>query len=158
MRAAAVLPVLAAVLGGPARGDGLAARAAAAYALEPRPPAALAAGERGTVSLTIRCAPGVHVQRQAPLRVTASASPGLALAKSRLGWEDVRGAPDAPEVRVPVAATAPGAGEVRLHLAFFVCSKEWCARQEREVAVPVAAGVAPTRDAARSPAPEAAAP
>ena len=137
-------PVLAALLllGAPARGDDLAARAARACPLVPRAPA-LAVGESGDVTVAIACESGVHVQRQAPLRVAASASPGLALERARLGWDDVRGTRDTPEVRVPVTAAAPGAAEVRLRLQYFACSEEWCVRQERELVVPVAVREAP---------------
>jgi hypothetical protein len=142
MRTALALSLLALALGAPARGDDLAARAARSYALAPLAPAVLALGEPGTVAVAIRCAPGVHVQRQAPLRVTAAASPGVVLGKTRLGWGDVRETGDAQEVevRVSLKATAAGEAEVRLHLDFFVCSKEWCVRQERELAVRVAVG------------------
>jgi hypothetical protein len=142
VRTALALPLLALALGAPARGDELAARAARAYTLVPRAPAALAVGAPADVVVVIRCEPGVHVQRQAPLRATASVSPGLTLGKARLGWSDVRQTGDAQELEVPVSirATAPGPAEVRLRLDFFVCSKEWCVRQERELTVPVVAG------------------
>lgn len=140
-----VLAVLLALLGAPARGDDLAARAARSCVLAPAAPAAVAVGERGTVVVVVRCEPGVHLQRQAPLRVAASASPGLAVAKPRLTWEDARVTGDAREVEIPVSftATAAGAAEVRLRLDFFVCSDEWCVRQERALAVPVAVTAAP---------------
>ena len=143
-------PVLAALLllGAPARGDDLAARAARACPLVPRAPT-LAVGEGGAVSVAIACEPGVHVQRRAPLRVTASASPGLALGRAHLGWDDVRGTRDEPEVRVPVTAAAPGAAEVRLRLEYFACSLAWCVRQERELVVRVA-----VREAAAGPSPQ----
>lgn len=41
------------------------------------------------------------------------------------------------ELRVSCAASAPGAAEVRLRLEFFVCSRAWCVRQEREAVIPV---------------------
>jgi hypothetical protein len=122
-----------------ARGDDLAARAARSYALEPRGPGRVAVGARGSVTVAIRCEPGVHVQRQAPLRATASAPPPIAVAKARLGWEDARDAADGRGVELPVSFTAsgPGAAEVRVRVEFFVCSDAWCVRQDREVVVPV---------------------
>lgn len=142
MRTALALPLLALALGAPARGDDLAARAARSYVLAPRAPATLAVGAPGDVTVAVRCAPGVHLQRQAPLRVAASASSGLALPKPRLGWADAQVIGDAQEVQiaVPLEPKAAGPAEVRLRLDFFVCSKEWCVRQEREVVVPVAVG------------------
>lgn len=132
--------VVLALLASLARGDDLAARAARSYTLAPGGPGRVAVGARGAVIVAIRCEPGVHVQRQAPLRATASASPPLAVAKARLGWEDARDAADGRGVELPVSFTAsgPGAAEVRVRLDFFVCSREWCVRQEREVAIPVA--------------------
>lgn len=140
MRTAALLPLLLA-LGAPARGDDLAARAARSYDVELRVPAAVA-GAPGAAAVAIRCAPGVHLQRQAPLRVTASASPGITLGKARFGWGDVQVTGDAQHVEIPVSftATSPGAAEIRLSLDFFVCSPTWCVQQERDVLVPVAVG------------------
>lgn len=129
------LAVLLVLLGRPAGGD----EAARAYVLATGGPGRVPVGATGTLTVAIRCEPGVHVQRQGPLRATASASPGLALAKARLGWEDAVGVPDgrSVELHVSFTASAPGAAEVRLHLEFFVCSRAWCVRQEREVVIPV---------------------
>jgi hypothetical protein len=140
------------LLAAAARADDLAARAARSYRLDPGAPLTLAPGEGGAVSVVIRCEPGVHLQRQAPLRVTAEASGGLALPRSRLGWGDVHGSGDAQEVEVPVSVkgVTPGAAEVRLRLDFFVCSQEWCARQEREVVLPVTVSAGPGPGAARA--------
>lgn len=140
MRPALALPLL--LLAAAAGADDLDARAARSYRLEAGAPLTLAPGEGGTVSVVIRCEPGVHLQRQAPLRVTARASGGLSLPRSRLGWDDVHGAWDAQEVEVPVSVKAerPGAAEVQLRLDFFVCSEAWCVRQEREVVLPVTVG------------------
>jgi hypothetical protein len=106
---------------------------------------ALAVGERGVLVVAIRCEPGVHVQRQAPFRVTVSTSSGLTVTKERLGWPDVHGGPESPEIEVPFTASAPGAQSVRARLEFFVCSREWCVGQEREVELPVEVEHGPPR-------------
>lgn len=126
------------------RADDLAARAARSYRLDATPPPALAVGEEGTALVSVRCEDGVHLQRQAPLRVVASGSPGLLVARPRLGWGDVRETRDTQVVEVPVSVKggAPGAATLQMRLDFFVCSREWCVRQEREVAVPVAVAAA----------------
>jgi hypothetical protein len=122
-----------------ARADDLDARAARSYAIDvSRSTTAAAVGEHGVLVVAIRCEPGVHVQPQAPLRMTVSASSGLALEKERLGWPDVRGGTESPEIEVPFTATAPGAQAVRARLEFFVCSKHWCVGQDRDVVLPVA--------------------
>ena len=147
-----------------ARGDDLAARAERTYSIETaRSTATLAVGARGAVVVVIRCGePGVHVQTQAPLKVSATATPGLALAKDRLGWKDARGPPEALELELAVTASKPGPQEARVRLDFYLCSKSWCVRQEREVVVPVvvenagAGQPAPPRAEPARPAPAAA--
>lgn len=110
---------------------------------------ALAVGEDGALVLAFRCAPGVHLQRHAPFHGTLLASPGLTLQRDRLSWADATGPrEDPPSFRAPFRATAQGAQRVAARLAFFVCNRTGCARQEREIAVPVevrAAGPAPGR-------------
>jgi hypothetical protein len=146
------LPVLLWLVAAGARGDDdLAARAERTYTIETaRSPATLAVGARGSIVLAIRCnEPGVHVQTQAPLKVTATATPGLALTKDRLGWKDAHGPPEALELELAVTASKPGPQEARVRLDFYLCSRSWCVRQEREVVVPVTVETA----AASQPAP-----
>jgi hypothetical protein len=98
----------------------------------------LEVGDDGRFVLEIRPRPGVHVQRQAPLRASLTGTPGVALAKAGLGRGDlVDPASDAPRFEVAFTATSAGRQEVRASLEFFVCSTTWCVRQEREVAVVV---------------------
>src|SRR5512144_2221028 len=133
---AAVLGLVAARARG---GDELAARAERTYSIDTaRSTATLAVGARGSIVLAIRCnEPGVHLQTQAPLKVSASATPGLALSKDRLGWKDAHGPPEATELELAVTAAKPGPQEARVRLDFYLCSRSWCVRQEREVVVPV---------------------
>ncbi len=101
----------------------------------------LAAAAKGTLVITIRPDAGVHVQAQAPVRATLAASPGLALAKERLGREDLAD-PNAASPRFEVAftAAAPGRQEARARLEFYLCSDAWCVKQEREVALSILVG------------------
>lgn len=123
-----------------ARAEGLAERAAKSYAIDlSGSTRALAVGERGAVVVVIRFQPGVHAQAQAPLRATLTASPGVALARDRLGWPDVAGpASESPRLEVPFTAVAPGAQTVKVRLEFFACSSSWCAKQDREAVLSVA--------------------
>jgi hypothetical protein len=100
--------------------------------------AALAVGERGVLALSFRCDPGIHLQARAPFRATLSATPGLALGRDRLAWADAADSrPEAPRFEVAFTAAAPGAQAATVHLAYFLCSRTWCLRQEREVEVRV---------------------
>lgn len=122
-----------------ARASDLAERAARSYSLDTSgSTTALAPGERGVLVIAVRPEPGVHVQTQAPLRATISASPGLAPARDRLGWADVVGPRSgAPRLEVAFEATAPGPQSAKVRLEFFVCGSSWCVRQERELVLPV---------------------
>jgi hypothetical protein len=122
-----------------AHADDLAERAARSYAVDVSGSTTeLAVGGRGVLLIAIHPQPGVHVQSQAPLRLTLSASPGLALARDRLAWPDaVLPNADSPRFEVAFTASAPGPQAARARLEFFVCSSTWCVKQEREVALPV---------------------
>lgn len=123
-----------------AQGDGLAERAARSYVIDTSgTTAALEVGGRGALVVAIRFEAGVHAQRQAPLRATITASPGIQLARDRLGWPDVVGpGSSTPRLEAGFTAVAPGPQTVRVRLEFFACSSSWCAKQEREVALEVA--------------------
>jgi hypothetical protein len=120
--------------------EDLAERAARSYLIDTSgSTAALAVGERGALVVTIRFQPGVHAQTEAPLRATLTASPGVALARDRLGWPDVVGPrSESPRLEVPFTASAPGQQTVKVRLEFFACSSSWCAKQDREAVLGVA--------------------
>ena len=122
-----------------ARAADPAAEAARSYRLEASAsPSTLKAGGAGVLHLAIEPGPGTHVHPQAPLKVTLSATPGLALAKARLGRADLadpKGA--APRFEVPFKATAAGAQVATLKVDFFICSDAWCVKQARDVKLPV---------------------
>jgi hypothetical protein len=135
----AVAAILGLVAAG-VRAEDLAERAAKSYAIDlSGSTRALAVGGRGAVVVVLRFQPGVHAQAQAPLRATLTASPGVALARDRLGWPDVVGPrSEAPRLEVPFAALAAGAQTVKVRLEFFACSNAWCVRQDREAVLSVA--------------------
>lgn len=134
----AVTAILGLVAAG-ARAESLAERAAKSYAIDlSGSTSALAVGGRGALVVVIRFQPGVHAQAQAPLRATLTASPGVALARDRLGWPDVVGPrSESPRLEVPFTAGAPGPQTVKVRLEFFACSSSWCAKQDREVSLDV---------------------
>jgi hypothetical protein len=98
----------------------------------------VAVGRSGVVRIAIRPDAGIHVQPRGPLKVTLSASPGLALSRALLGWADALGPRvEPPRFEVPFTATAPGPQVVSGRLVFFLCSDTWCVKQERETSVSV---------------------
>ena len=101
-------------------------------------PQALKAGGAGTLAIVITPQGKTHVHPQAPLKVTLSSSPGLALAKEKLGRADVADAKaEAASFAVPFTATAAGKQEARAKVDFFICSDQWCVKQVRELTVEV---------------------
>lgn len=133
------ITVVVGLLAAGARAGDLAERAARSYRIDTTGSTTeLAIGEGGVVAIAIRTEAGVHVQSQAPLRVKLSASPGLELARDRLSWSDAVAPPqEPPRFEVEFTATSPGPQAVRARLEFFVCSSEWCAKQAREILVPI---------------------
>jgi hypothetical protein len=123
----------------PAAASDASTAAAASYVIDTTASTtALEVGDDGRFVLEIQPRPGVHVQRQAPLRAKLGATPGIALAKTGLGRGDlVDPAVDAPRFEVAFTATSAGRHEVRANLQFFVCSATWCVRQERDVVLAV---------------------
>jgi hypothetical protein len=116
-----------------------AAEAAKAYSLEAAAaPASLKVGGKGVLTLAIVTAKGAHVDPRAPLKVTLSASAGLALAKTALGHDDQAGGKDEPpRFEVPFTAGAAGAQEARAKVDFFICTDKACVKQVREIGIPV---------------------
>lgn len=129
----ALLPALAARAADPA------AEAARSYTLEASAaPAALKAGQQGTLHLAITPVGKTHVHPQAPLKVTLTASAGLTLGKASLGRADLADPKaEAPRFDVPFTAAAAGPQQARAKVDFFICSDAWCVKQVREVTIPV---------------------
>ena len=65
------------------------AEAAKSYAIEATGPATLQVGATGTLVLAIKPVAKTHVHPQAPLKISLSATPGLALSKTALGRKDL---------------------------------------------------------------------
>ena len=136
MRLAVLLAATA--LATPAHADP-ASEAAKAYAVEASvAPAALKVGEAGALRVAIKPAPKAHVHPEAPLKVTLSATPGLTLAKQKVGRADLSDPrAEAPRFEVALVGAAAGRQQVSAMLDFFICSDAWCVKQVREVKVDV---------------------
>jgi hypothetical protein len=130
---------LALALGASARAADAGAEAARSYRLETEGTTRqVAAGGQGKLVLAIVPARGTHVHPQAPLKITLAGSPGLKLAKDRLGHADaVDPKAEGPRFEVPFTALAAGAQEARAKVEFFICSDQWCVKQARELAVSI---------------------
>jgi hypothetical protein len=116
-----------------------AAEAARSYTLEASAsPASLPAGATGKLLLAVRPVAKAHVHPEAPLKVTLAATPGLALAKLKVGRGDLADPKsEAPRFEIPFTATAAGAQQATLGIDFFICTDQWCVKQVREVKVAV---------------------
>jgi hypothetical protein len=115
------------------------AEAARSYDLEARAsPAVLKPGGAGKLLLAIRPSQQTHVHPEAPLKVTLAATPGLGLAKAKLGRADLADAKEAaPRFEVPFTASAAGPQAITATFDFFICSDQWCVKQVRDVKVAV---------------------
>lgn len=128
-----------ALLAAPALAADPGAEAAKSYRLEvSATPASVAVGGEGALAITIAPVEKTHVHPQAPLKVTLSATPGLAIPKATLGRADLSDPKaEAPAFKVPFKATAAGAQALTAKVDFFICSDQWCVKQVREVKVAV---------------------
>ncbi|MFN0062999.1 MAG: hypothetical protein ACKVPX_10860 [Myxococcaceae bacterium] len=93
---------------------------------------------RGTGALTVRIAPraGSHVSPDSPLKISLSGQ-NVTLTKAELSRADVRPGTDgttAFEVGVMAGATS---GRVKANIVFFICTEILCARQVRDLEIPV---------------------
>jgi hypothetical protein len=136
MRLAVLLA--AAALAAPAHADP-ASEAARAYTVEASvAPAGLKVGETGALRVAIKPAPKAHVHPEAPLKVTLSATPGLTLAKQKVGRAELSDPrAEAPRFEVAVTGAVAGKQQASAMLDFFICSDAWCVKQVREVKVDV---------------------
>jgi hypothetical protein len=100
-------------------------------------PATLKAGATGKLTLVIEPSGAVHVDPKAPLKVTLSATPGLALPRAQLGRADSAATGAGVTLSAPFTATTAGAQEVRAKVDFFLCTDQWCVKQVRDVTVTV---------------------
>lgn len=103
---------------------------------------ALKAGEKGTFVLAIQVKEGAYVSNEAPLKLQLSGK-NVTPEKSKLTYKDhvakvAEGQKQPnPRFEVPIKAEAAGTGAVDAKLTFFICTEKICARQQKELSVPV---------------------
>ena len=103
---------------------------------------AVKAGTKGTFVVEIRAKEGAHVSEEAPLKVELTGKQ-VAVEKAKLGRADsvakkAEGQKYAnPRFEVPFSAPAAGKGSVDAKVTFFICTDKICARQQKQVSVPV---------------------
>jgi len=123
----------------PARGGDPAAEAPRSYRIATDGTTRrLSPGAEGRLVLAIVPQKGRHVNPAAPLQIVLSGTRGLKLSRRQLDHGDALDpGSDGPRFEVPFTATAAGAQKARAQLEFYVCSKEWCEKQVRDLTVPI---------------------
>ncbi len=103
----------------------------------------LKAGESGKVVIAIKVKDGAHVSDEAPLKIELSSKQSK-LAKEKLTLADSlnkkpEGATDYPDPRFEVGFTpaTQGPTSVEAKLTFFICTEKLCARQTKQLSLPV---------------------
>lgn len=117
---------------------------ASLYELVAEPAAESArSGEPVKLRIAIRSKQGAYVSNEAPLRIDLSAQ-NATPAKERLTRADAiaAGAPTGqkpadPSWEAAYTAGDPGTATLEAKIAFFICTENLCARQQRTVSVPV---------------------
>ena len=125
---------------GPSLADGAedAQKAANAYRIDVPAQLKLKAGEKASVRIEVVPNAGDHVSPEAPVSLTAVAPGQLELPKAKLAREDARPTPaQGVEFSLPVAGKDKGQGELKAQLSFYICVQNLCARQKRDLTVPV---------------------
>jgi len=101
-------------------------------------PAALKVGEAGALRIAIKPSPKTHVHPEAPLKVTLASTPGLTLAKAKLGRGDLKDPKaEAPIFEAAFTGAVAGRQQATATLDFFICSDAWCVKQVREIKLDV---------------------
>lgn len=105
--------------------------------------AKLKEGEKGKVVIAIVTKPGAHVSDEAPLKLELSSKSGK-LDKQKLTLADsvnkkAEGSKDypTPKFEIGYAPAGKGSGAVDAKLVFFVCTDKLCARQSKNLSLPV---------------------
>jgi len=103
----------------------------------------LKAGEKGKLVIAITTKAGAHVSDEAPLKIEVSSKQGT-VDKQKLTMADTlnkkkEGGPEFPDPRFEVGFTpsAKGKASVDAKMTFFVCTDKICARQTKQLSVPV---------------------
>lgn len=97
----------------------------------------LKAGETGKVIIAIKSKNGAHISDEAPLKIELSSAQSK-LGKDKLTLADSLTAPkEDPRFEVPFTPTAHGKSSVEAKMTFFVCTEKQCARQVKNLTLPV---------------------
>lgn len=97
----------------------------------------LKAGETGKVIIAIKSKNGAHISDEAPLKIELSSAQSK-LGKDKLTLADSLAAPkEDPRFEVPFTPTAHGKSSVEAKMTFFVCTEKQCARQVKNLTLPV---------------------
>lgn len=97
----------------------------------------LKAGDTGKVIISIKSKNGAHVSDEAPLKIELSSKQGT-LGKDKLTLADsVKPQKEDPRFEVPFTPTAHGASTVEAKMTFFICTEKQCARQVKNLTLPV---------------------
>ena len=137
--AAVILAAVAAALAAPALADP-AAEAAKAYTVEATAPPASAEGGRGRHAPHRHqaVAEGPRAPRGAAQGDACASTPGLTLAKAKLGRGDLKDPKaEAPIFEAAFTGAAAGKQQATATLDFFICSDAWCVKQVREIKLDV---------------------
>jgi hypothetical protein len=95
----------------------------------------LKAGGKGTLVLEIKPRGEAHVSEESPLSVEL-AGKNVKPGKDKLSRSDAA-SPRSPRFEVPLTAEQTGAGSVEVKATFFICTENLCARQKKQLSVPV---------------------
>lgn len=102
-------------------------------------------GETGKLVIAIQTRPGAHISEEAPLKIELSGS-NVTPGKTTLSRADSVAQKPAgqqfvdPRFEVPFTTREAGKGQLDARMTFFVCTDKICARQQKNVSVPVEIG------------------
>jgi len=96
----------------------------------------LKAGETGKVIIDIKVKNGAHVSDEAPLKIELSSKQST-LSKDKLTLADAVKDSPTPRFEVPFTPTAHGNTTVEAKMTFFICTEKQCARQTKQLSLPV---------------------
>lgn len=100
------------------------------------------AGEKGVWKVALKTQPGAHISDEAPLKIELSGT-NVQLEKGLLRYGDsvAQKQPGEqyaqPRFEVPFTASSKGEARVDAKMSFFVCTDKVCARQQKQLSVPI---------------------
>jgi hypothetical protein len=104
--------------------------------------ASFKAGQKGKLVIEIKTKEGSHISDEAPLSIELKGK-DVAPEKAKLSLKDSVGQKKGdqkyadPRFEVALAGAAPAKGQVDAKLVFFVCTDKLCARQQKNLVLPV---------------------